>query len=143
MRIIAGKFKGKKISPPTNIKARPTTDFAKEGIFNVLKNYKNLDGVNFLDVFAGTGNISYEMFSRGAASGDSVDISLASHMFRKKMIDVLEVDMRSYKLDAFRYLRTCKKKYDVIFCDPPYGSTKFDRIGFQQRTSHQKWSVGS
>jgi len=128
MRIIAGKFRGKRISPPSNIKARPTTDFAKEGLFNVLRNHMNLEDIRFLDVFSGTGNISYELFSRGARSGDAVDISLASQKFRKKMIDQLDVDMVSYKMEGMRYLRTCKKKYDLIFCDPPYSFKAYNKI---------------
>jgi len=128
MRIIAGRFRGKRISPPSNLKARPTTDFAKEGLFNVLKNYIDFSEIRFLDVFAGTGNISYELFSRGASSGDCVDISLASQKFRKKMIDQLQLDMVSYKLDGIRFLRTCKKKYNLIFCDPPYSFKEYQKI---------------
>jgi len=128
MRIIAGKFRGKRISPPSNIKARPTTDFAKEGLFNVLRNHIDLSNIRFLDVFSGTGNISYELFSRGAQSGDAVDISLASLKFRKKMIQALDVDLGSYKMDGMRYLRSCKKKYNLIFCDPPYHFKDYMKI---------------
>ncbi len=121
MRIISGRFRGKKLRPPSNLTLRPTTDFAKESLFNLLQNKIELEGIHFLDLFAGTGNISYELISRGAGSGFCVDISLASHKFRQRMIKELDCrELKSIKTEAFRFVRNMDDRFDFIFADPPY-----------------------
>jgi len=121
VRIIRGSHKGKKIVAPKNIKARPTTDFAKEGLFNILENKLDFESISVLDLFCGTGNISLEFASRGAERVLSVDIALASFKFLNNVIRQLELEhVHPIKKDAYRYLRTCSEKFDVIFADPPY-----------------------
>ncbi len=121
MRIISGKYKGRRIVPPTHITARPTTDFAKEGLFNLLNNNVDFEGLNVLDLFAGTGSISLEFLSRGAAAVTSVDMALVQLDFMKRVAKQLQINnwlvMRS---DVFTYLKRCKMKYDLVFADPPY-----------------------
>ncbi len=122
MRIVNGKFKGRRFAPPTNITARPTTDFAKEGIFNVLENnYFDVEGLDVLDLFAGTGSISLEFVSRGAASVTSIEMSERQLAFIHKLVADLRVtNMRVCRMDVFRYIKSCAKQFDVIFADPPY-----------------------
>lgn len=129
MRIISGKFRGKRLTPPSNLKSRPTTDFAKEGLFNVLSHLVEFEDLFFLDLFAGTGNITYELMSRGAQGGVMVDIALASIKYRAKMIEQMNLEnVQSYKSDALRYLRSCKLQFDLIFCDPPYEKVDLPKI---------------
>ncbi len=122
MRIVNGKFKGRRFTPPANITARPTTDFAKEGIFNVLaNNYFDVEGLDVLDLFAGTGSISLEFVSRGAASVTSIEMSERQLAFIHKLVADLRVtNMRVCRMDVFRYLKSCGKQFDVVFADPPY-----------------------
>ena len=91
MRIISGKYKGRVITPPKNLRARPTTDFAKENIFNVLGNLLDFEGIEALDLFAGTGSISYELASRGAASVIAVEINTVHYNFIRAMADALNL----------------------------------------------------
>lgn len=121
MRIIRGKYKGKRLTAPKVIKARPTTDFAKEALFNVLENDYDFEGLEVLDLFAGIGSISFEFASRGAKRIDSVDIALQSVKYINKIATDLEMPIRAFKYDAFAYLKKPHYKYDVIFADPPYG----------------------
>lgn len=120
MRIISGKYRSKRIVAPKAIKARPTTDFAKESLFNILGNWYSMDEVEVLDLFAGTGNISYEFGSRGAQKILSVDIALASHKFITRMGKEMALPISVIKADTFRFLRSHVGKYDIIFADPPY-----------------------
>ncbi|HQB68689.1 MAG TPA: 16S rRNA (guanine(966)-N(2))-methyltransferase RsmD [Paludibacteraceae bacterium] len=121
MRIISGKFKGRRLTPPTNITARPTTDFAKEGLFNVLTNYLDFEDTTVLDLFAGTGSISLECVSRGCPHVTAVEMSEQHIGFIKKTIDYLKVDnLRVYRSDVFRFLTTNHEAFDFIFADPPY-----------------------
>jgi 16S rRNA (guanine966-N2)-methyltransferase len=128
MRIISGKYKGKSIVAPKGIKARPTTDFAKESLFNILTNKIELNGIHVLDLFCGTGNISFEFASRGAASVTSVDQSLATYQFVNTFAKSLNLPVKGVKNDVFKYLKQTNEKFDVIFCDPPYEMPGVDTL---------------
>ena len=116
MRIISGKYKGRAINPPRNLRARPTTDFAKENLFNVLDNLVDFEECDVLDLFAGTGSISYEFASRGARSVTSVEINPVHHNFIRQTAAQLGIE-RFYpvKANVFLYLKSCAKQFDIIF----------------------------
>jgi 16S rRNA (guanine(966)-N(2))-methyltransferase RsmD len=121
MRIISGKHKSRTIVPPRNLRARPTTDFAKENIFNVLNNLVEFDGLEVLDLFAGTGSISYEFASRGAASVTAVEINAVHYDFIRRTAASMGLDnLHAVKANVFLYLKNCSRKYDLIFSDAPY-----------------------
>ena len=121
MRIITGKYKGRHFDIPRTFKARPTTDFAKENIFNVLVQYVDFDGAEALDLFSGTGSISLELVSRGCSHVVSVELDRDHHRFiqdcMKKLNDQTCISIRG---DVFRFLKSCKQQLDFIFADPPY-----------------------
>ena len=122
MRIIHGKYKSKRIVAPNNLPVRPTTDMAKEGLFNVIDNEFHIDNLVVLDLFAGTGNISYEFSSRGAKSVTSVDINYNCIKFIKNTARELGFDqMHIIKSDVLKYVNTSKTTFRLIFADPPYG----------------------
>lgn len=121
MRIISGKYKGRRISPPKGLPVRPTTDMSKEALFNVLNNHFNFDGLKVLDLFAGTGNISYEFASRGSAPITSVDGDFGCVKFIKQIAGEYDFDIAAVKSDVFSFLEKNKISYDIIFADPPYG----------------------
>ncbi len=122
MRIISGKLKGRRFSPPKNFKARPTTDFAKENLFNVLNNIIPFDGLKVLDLFGGTGSISLEFASRGARDVTCIEYNFNHYRFIKKTIDDFELNkiIKVIKGDSFKHIEKTKDKYDLIFADPPY-----------------------
>ena len=121
MRIISGKFKGRRITPPTNITARPTTDFAREGLFNLLTNRIDFEEITALDLFAGTGAISLELISRGCKQVTSVESNFRQYEFIQKASKELGVDnLILLKADVFKFLERNKYRYDFIFADPPY-----------------------
>lgn len=121
MRIISGKYKGRAITPPRNLRARPTTDFAKENLFNVLSNLMDFEACDVLDLFAGTGSISYEFASRGARSVTSVEINAVHHDFIRRTAVQLGIEnLYAVKANVFRYLKSCPKQFDLIFSDAPY-----------------------
>lgn len=121
MRIISGKYKGKVLKPGNEFTARPTTDFAKESLFNILANYYDFEELDVLDLFSGTGGISFEFASRGCKHVDSVEMSHKHAAFIQKTIKELDFSQQKlYKLNAFVFLKTCTRQYDVIFADPPY-----------------------
>lgn len=120
MRIISGKFKGRRFHPPANIPARPTTDFAKEGLFNILVNKFHPEDVAFLDLFCGTGSHCYEMASRGCTDIVGVELDARSVEFIRKTAAELQVNINVMRMDVFEYMRTTKKKFDLIFAGPPY-----------------------
>lgn len=129
MRIISGKFKGRRISAPRNITARPTTDFAKEGLFNLLNNRIDFEDINVLDLFAGTSSISVEFVSRGCENVVTVEQSEKHCAFIRKVCDELKIDNLSLiKTDVFRFLESCRVKFDVVFADPPYELTTLKDI---------------
>lgn len=121
MRIIGGRYKGRKIDPPSDLKARPTTDFAREGLFNILSNRVDIESASILDLFAGTGSISYEFVSRGAANVHMVEKNARHLAGIKRIIRELGMEnIRPIHIDVKAYLKTCRIKYDIIFADPPY-----------------------
>jgi len=129
LRIISGKFKGRIITPPKNLRARPTTDFAREALFNILINRYDFEKLSVLDLFAGTGSISYEFASRGVLKVHLVDKDNYHIAFIKKMIKELEFDnIKPVHIDVKAFLKTCDQKYDIIFADPPYDLTWLNTI---------------
>lgn len=121
MRIITGFLKGRKMITPRNLKARPTTDFAKTGLFNVLNNKVEFDGISVLDLFAGTGSISLEFVSRGVGMVTAVDIEAAHCKAIKENADLYKLNQLSViRRDVFQFLQSARGKYDIIFADPPY-----------------------
>ena len=129
MRIISGKYKGRAIIPPKNLRARPTTDFAKENLFNVLGNLVDFEECDVLDLFAGTGSMSYEFASRGARSITSVEINAVHHNFIRQTARSLGADnIFAVKANAFLYLRSCPKQFDIVFSDAPYDLEGLEEI---------------
>ena len=121
MRIISGKYRGKHIHPPRGFRARPTTDFAKESLFNILLNWYDLDEVEGLDLFAGTGSISYEFASRGARQVTAIERDPVHQAFIRKTCAQLGADQVSViRADVFRFLKKASQHYDIIFADPPF-----------------------
>lgn len=121
MRIISGKYKGRQIHPPKSLKARPTTDFAKENLFNILETRMDFEGKHLLDLFAGTGNISYEFVSRGCESVTAVEKMYKNAVFIKKTANQLEINNIYVKIkDVFKFLKSTDQSYFLIFADPPY-----------------------
>lgn len=121
MRIISGKYRGRAITPPRNLRARPTTDFAKENLFNVLSNIVDFEACDVLDLFAGTGSISYEFASRGARSVTAVEINPVHWNFIRQTAKELGIaSFYPVKANVFLYLKSCGKQFDLIFSDAPY-----------------------
>jgi len=121
MRIISGTLRGKTIVPPHCFAARPTTDFAKESLFNILENRYDYSEVEVLDLFSGTGNISYEMASRGCPRIDAVEMNTQSAAFIKKTAQSLKLlQIHAIRMNVFDFLEICTARYDIIFADPPY-----------------------
>ena len=121
MRIINGKYKNRRFNIPKNLKIRPTTDKAKESLFNILENMVNFNEIKILDLFSGSGNISYEFFSRGSTV-TCVDSNIKCIKFISDLSKNYEMNFSIIKKDVFNYLNTSKLKYDVIFADPPYNT---------------------
>lgn len=121
MRIITGIYKGRRFDIPRTFKARPTTDFAKENIFNVLTGHMDFEGARALDLFSGTGSISLEFLSRGCSQVVSVEKDRDHHAFIKQCVSRLGTDRCIViRGDVFKFLSTCHQKFDIIFADPPY-----------------------
>lgn len=136
MRIISGRHRGRTIVPPRNLRARPTTDFAKENLFNVLGNLVDFEELDVLDLFSGTGSISYEFASRDAQSVTSVEVNSVHHNFiRQTARDLKFENFYAVKANVFLYLKSCTKKFDLIFSDAPYdleGSEEVIRLVFER-----------
>lgn len=130
MRIISGKYGGRKIQPPQKMPhTRPTTDIAKEGLFNILNNRISFDGIKTLDLFGGTGAISYELASRGAASLTIVEKDFTMAAYIKKNIELLGISgVQLLKMEVFDYLTTASGTFDFIFAGPPYALTTIDDL---------------
>lgn len=121
MRIVGGIYRGRKIEVSRSFESRPTTDFAREALFNILNNYFDLETINTLDLFSGTGSMSLEMSSRGCSEIDLVDIDVKSIRFIEKIVADFEIKgIHAVRMDVFRFIPVCKKKYDIIIADPPY-----------------------
>lgn len=130
MRIIGGTLRGKAILPPAGYKARPTTDFAKEGLFNTLNNEFWFEGLAVLDLFGGTGSIAFEFASRGAGEVISVEMNPAHVAFIRKTALALGVDktVKVLHQNVFDFLDICTKRFDIVFADPPYAIEGLDSI---------------
>ncbi|MEP6928273.1 MAG: RsmD family RNA methyltransferase [Ginsengibacter sp.] len=130
MRIISGKYGGRKINPPAKMPfTRPTTDVAKEGLFNIIENNISIKGLKTLDIFGGTGSISYELASRGASNLTIIEKDLKMHGFiQKSMVDLQIENCKAIKMDAFRFLETTNETYDFIFAGPPYSLQNIDEL---------------
>jgi len=130
MRIISGKLGGRRINPPTNMpNTRPTTDIAKEGLFNILQNRINFEGIKTLDLFGGTGSISYELASRGAADLTIVEKDPKMHTFIKTNTELLGIqNCKILKMEVFSFLETCTDSFDFIFAGPPYALGTIDEL---------------
>lgn len=129
MRIITGQYKGRHFDIPRTFKARPTTDFAKENIFNVLNGYIDFDGSAALDLFAGTGSITLELLSRGCDNVISVELDRDHSNFIRQCVAKLGVSNHTLiRNDAFKFMKICKKQFDFIFADPPYALTTLTEI---------------
>ncbi|MDO4196026.1 MAG: 16S rRNA (guanine(966)-N(2))-methyltransferase RsmD [Prevotellaceae bacterium] len=121
MRIITGKYKGRHFDVPRSFKARPTTDFAKENIFNVMNGYIDFEDCTALDLFAGTGSISLELLSREAKTVVSVEMDRDhANFIRQCLKKIDDENCMLIKGDVFRFVKSCKQKFDFIFADPPY-----------------------
>ena len=130
MRIIAGKYGGRRIHPPQNMPhTRPTTDIAKEGLFNILQNRIQLDGIKTLDLFGGTGCISYELASRGAIELTIVEKDPTMLDFIKKNVALLKIENVQFnRMDVFQFLAACNQSYQLIFAGPPYALNTIDEL---------------
>ncbi len=130
MRIVGGTFGGRRFNPPANIPARPTTEVAKEGLFNILNNMIDLDEAKTLDLFGGTGSISYELASRGATDLTLVERDDRTFDFIKKTAKELGIadNMQLIKGDVFRYMKQCTEQFNFIFAGPPYALENIDEI---------------
>jgi 16S rRNA (guanine966-N2)-methyltransferase len=130
MRIIGGEHGGRKINPPTKMPyTRPTTDIAKEGLFNVLQHKLDFDSLRTLDLFGGTGSISYELASRGVP--DLTIVEKDSQMFdfiRKTAASLRIENLKAIKMDVFKFIDACNEKFDLIFAGPPYALTNIDDL---------------
>jgi len=129
MRIIGGRLKGLRLNPPKNLPVRPTTDLAKEALFNILQNKIGFDDIRVLDLFSGTGNISMEFASRGAAQVISVDRSVQCvHYLKDTARQHGLTNIKTFKDDVFKYLQLETDQYDLIFADPPYDMNQIPEI---------------
>lgn len=129
MRIIRGKYGRRRFDVPGNISARPTTDFARENIFNVLENMIDFDGIRAIDLFAGTGAISLEMVSRGAAEVTAVEKAPTQFRFIEKVRQQLNcMELQVVKGDALRYIQSVSTPVDLVFADPPYDMEGFETV---------------
>ena len=120
MRIISGKHKGRRLKAPKKLPVRPTTDMAKESLFNILNNTYYFDAIAVIDLFAGTGNISFEFTSRGTKEMYAVDSFFGCIKYISETAKELDLDIRAYKNDVYTFLEKTALKADVIFADPPY-----------------------
>jgi 16S rRNA (guanine966-N2)-methyltransferase len=131
MRIIGGKFKGRRFSPPAdNWPTRPTTDFAKEGLFNIINNRMDFEDLKVLDLFGGTGSHGYEFVSRGCNDVTYVDKFAGAVKFVRETVKALKIEseMKIYQMDVFKYMETSKEKFTYIFAGPPYPLPTLDTI---------------
>ncbi len=129
MRIIRGLYGRRRFNVPPNISARPTTDFARENLFNVIENLIDIEGIRALDLFAGTGAITFELLSRGARSVTAVEKARTQQIFIQKVADTLGVTtLRLVRGDVFRFIDAAAAPFQFVFADPPYDLPRFGEI---------------
>lgn len=129
MRIISGKYKSRKFQLPTNFSARPTTDMARESLFNILNNRIDWENASALDLFSGTGCIAVEFVSRGCPHVISVESNARNHAFIQKVKEMLDAkELLTIKSDVFSFIKSCNQTFDLIFADPPYDLKELDLI---------------
>ena len=130
MRIISGSFGGRKISPPADMPyTRPTTDIAKEGLFNIISNNLEIEELKTLDLFGGTGSISFELASRGAKDLTVIEKDQKMYEFIKKTADQLSLkNCKILRIDVFKFLESCSDKFDFVFAGPPYALGNIDEL---------------
>ena len=132
MRIISGKYKGRTLHPPSSLPTRPTTDFAKTGLFNLLNSRLDLEGIRVLDLCCGTGNITFEFASRGAEHITCVDQHAGCLKYISSVCRELGIDnVKTWKTDIFRFIEKTPEKFDLVFCDPPYDAPWIEQISEQ------------
>lgn len=147
MRIISGTLGGRRIQPPAQMPhTRPTTDIAREGLFNILQSNIELEGIKTLDLFGGTGCISYELASRGAKELTVVEKDPVMHGFIQKTAAQLGIEnIKVLRLDVFKFLEHCTDRFDLVFAGPPYALGEIDRLPdlvFQQKILKKKgWFI--
>lgn len=129
MRIIRGIYGRRRFNVPPNITARPTTDFSRENLFNVIENLIDIEGIRALDLFAGTGAITFELLSRGAQSVTAVEKARTQQMFIQKVADTLGIStLRLVRGDVFRFIDSATAPFQLVFADPPYNLPRFGEI---------------
>ena len=147
MRIIGGALGGRKIKPPNKMPhTRPTTDVAKEGLFNIIENNLEIPSMKTLDLFGGTGSISYELASRGATDQTIVEKDPQMYEFIKKNATLFHLDkLKAIKIDVFRFIEQCSEQFDFIFAGPPYALKNIDdlpKLVFERKLLRSKgWFV--
>ena len=139
MRIISGQYKGKRLTAPKSLPVRPTTDFAKEALFNILNHRIDFNAVKFLDLFAGTGNISYEFASRGTPEITCVDADFGCVKFINQIAEELSFPIRVIKSDVYKYINASAGTFDVVFADPPYAITVEQLDALVQSIFEKNW----
>ena len=128
MRIISGTHKGRRLIAPNTLPVRPTTDRAKEALFNILESRYFFDGKNALDLFSGTGNIAFEFASRGCEKILAVDNNFNCINYIEKTSDELEFNISTIKSNCLQYLKNCKQQFNFIFADPPYDYQEYQEL---------------
>jgi 16S rRNA (guanine(966)-N(2))-methyltransferase RsmD len=129
MRIISGKYKSRRFQLPKNLRARPTTDMARESLFNILNNKIDWENTNALDLFSGTGSVAVEFVSRGCPRVVSVESNAKNHAFIQSVKAKLEaVELLTIKSDVFSFIKSCNQSFDLIFADPPYDLKDLESI---------------
>ncbi|WP_299289625.1 RsmD family RNA methyltransferase [uncultured Mucilaginibacter sp.] len=137
MRIIGGRLKGLRLNPPNNLPVRPTTDLAKEALFNILNNQLDFEGLKVLDLFSGTGNIAMEFASRNAEKVVAVDRAALCIFYIKDMAAKHKLpEIAVFKADVFKFLEMETERYDLIFADPPYNLDKIPQLPNAVFTKH-------
>jgi 16S rRNA (guanine(966)-N(2))-methyltransferase RsmD len=130
MRIISGKYKSRRLKAPKSLPVRPTTDMAKEALFNIINNDYYFQSIKVLDLFSGTGNISFEFASRGTENITAIDAHYGCVKFINQISNELDFSINTIKSDVFKYLKKNNTKFDIIFADPPYNfeQDKFENL---------------
>ncbi|MCG6186418.1 16S rRNA (guanine(966)-N(2))-methyltransferase RsmD [Maribellus maritimus] len=129
MRIVGGKYKGRIFSPSKKMSGRPTTDIAKEGLFNILENRIDFSNKTVLDLFSGTGSMGYEFVSRGAKEVTFIEKNFQHYQFILSVIKKLEIDnVRAFKTDVFKFLFKYQGQFDIVFADPPFDLPQFAEV---------------